>query len=36
MHTIDHCEGGEQGDTLMLLLFSLGQHGALEAVHRSR
>ena len=25
-------EGGEQGDALMPLLFSLGQHGALVAV----
>ena len=35
VHTIDHGEGGEQGDPLMPLLFSLGQHGALEAVQRS-
>ena len=28
-------EGGEQGDALMPLLFSLGQHGALKAVARS-
>ena len=35
VHTIDQGEGGEQGDPLMLLLFSLGQHGALEAVQRS-
>ena len=27
-------EGGEQGDALMPLLFSLGQHGALKAVAR--
>ena len=27
-------EGGEQGDPLMPLLFSLGQHSALEAVQR--
>ena len=26
-------EGGEQGDPLMLLLFSLGQHSALLAVN---
>ena len=26
------CEGGEQGDALMPALFSLGQHGALEAI----
>ena len=35
VHTIDQGEGGEQGDPLMPLLFSLGQHGALEAVQRS-
>ena len=35
MHTIDQGEGGEQGDPLMPLLFSLGQHGALESVQRS-
>ena len=34
MHTIDQGEGGEQGDPLMPLLFSLGQHGAKEAVQR--
>ena len=25
-------QGGEQGDAMMLLLYSLGQHGALEKV----
>ena len=30
-HTIPQGEGGEQGDPLMPLLFSLGQHGALQA-----
>ena len=35
VHTIDQGEGGEQGDPLMPLLFSLGQHGALESVQRS-
>ena len=34
VHTICQGEGGEQGDALMPLLFSLGQHAALEAVHR--
>ena len=29
-----HVIGGEQGDVLMPLLFSLGQHAALEAVQR--
>ena len=31
-HTITQSEGGEQGDPLMPLLFSLGQHSALEAI----
>ena len=31
-HTIRQGEGGEQGDPFMPLLFSLGQHSALEAV----
>ena len=31
-HTIPQGEGGEQRDPLMPLLFSLGQHSALEAV----
>ena len=31
-HTIPQGEGGEQGDPLMPLLFSLGQHGALQAI----
>ena len=30
-HSILQGEGGEQGDPLMPLLFSLGQHSALEA-----
>ena len=29
-------EGGEQGDALMPLLFSLGQHGALVATVEGR
>ena len=33
-HEIRQGEGGEQGDALMPLLFSLGQHGALTAVAR--
>ena len=32
-HTIAQAEGGEQGDPLMPLLFALGQHRALVAVH---
>ena len=32
-HTMHQGEGGEQGDPLMPLLFSLGQHSALEAVN---
>ena len=32
-HLIQQAEGGEQGDPLMPALYSLGQHGALEAVH---
>ena len=32
-HDIPQWEGGEQGDPLMPMLFALGQHGALEAVH---
>ena len=31
-HTIPQGEGGEQGDPLMPLLFSLGQHAALQAI----
>ena len=34
LHQIEQGEGGEQGDALMPLLFSLGQHQALEAVQR--
>ena len=34
IHHIHQGEGGEQGDPLMPLLFSLGQHAALEAVRR--
>ena len=33
-HNIDQGEGGEQGDPMMPLLFSLGQHAALLAVQR--
>ena len=32
---ISQGEGGEQGDSLMLLLFALGQHRALEAIHEN-
>ena len=32
VHTISHGEGGEQGDPMMPLLFSLGQHPALQRV----
>ena len=31
-HTILQGEGGEQGDPLMPMLYSLGQHRALEAI----
>ena len=34
VHEVAQGEGGEQGDAMMPLLFSLGQHPALEAVHR--
>ena len=34
VHSIHQGEGGEQGDALMPLLFSLGQHRALQAVSR--
>ena len=34
-HTISQGEGGDQGDPLMPMLYSLGQHRALEAVNRS-
>ena len=34
IHNIDQGEGGEQGDSMMPLLFSFGQHAALLAVHR--
>ena len=34
IHSIFEGEGGEQGDTLMPLLYSLGQHGALQDVSR--
>ena len=34
-HTIFQGEGGEQGDPLMPMLCSLGQHRALEAIDRS-
>ena len=33
VHRIPQGEGGEQGDPMMPLLCSLGQHGALEAAH---
>ena len=33
VHRIPQGEGGEQGDPMMPLLYSLGQHGALEAVN---
>ena len=32
VHTISQGEGGEQGDAMMPLLFSLGQHPALQRV----
>ena len=32
VHHIEQGEGGEQGDVLMPLLFSLGQNAALQAV----
>ena len=32
---ISQGEGGEQGDPLMPLLFALGQHRALEAIHEN-
>ena len=32
-HIILQDEGGEQGDPLMPMLYSLGQHRALEAIH---
>ena len=34
VHSIHQGEGGEQGDPLMPLLFSLGQHAAEEAISR--
>ena len=34
VHNIAQGEGGEQGDPVMPLLFSLGQHAALMAVQR--
>ena len=34
-HTIPQGEGGEQGDALKPLLYSLGQHSALEAIQNS-
>ena len=33
-HTIPQGEGGEQGNAMMPLLFSLGQHEAFQAAHR--
>ena len=35
VHIVLQGEGGEQGDAMMPLLFSLGQHAALEDVSRS-
>ena len=34
IHSIPQGEGGEQGDAMMPLLYSLGQHGALQDVSR--
>ena len=34
VHKIPQGEGGEQGDPMMPLLYSLGQHRALEAINR--
>ena len=34
IHSIPQGEGGEQGDAMMPLLQSLGQHGALQDVSR--
>ena len=34
VHTINQGERGEQGDAMMPLLFSLGQHSGLESTHR--
>ena len=34
-HTMFQGEGGEQGDPLMPMIYSLGQNRALEAVDRS-
>ena len=34
VHTVEQGEGGEQGDVLMPLLCSLGQHAAFQAVQR--
>ena len=34
VYKIPQGEGGEQGDKMMPLLYSLGQHRALEAIHR--
>ena len=31
-HVIHQGEGGEQGDALMPMLYSLGQHAVLQAV----
>ena len=35
VHEVEQGEGGEQGDALMPLLFSLGQHDALRTVQSS-
>ena len=34
-HCVQQGEGGEQGDALMPMLYSLGQHGALESIQDS-
>ena len=34
VHSVRQGEGGEQGDALMPLFFSVGQHSALEATQR--
>ena len=34
-HTVPQGEGGEQGDAMMPLLFSLGQHDALQAANQN-
>ena len=34
VHTVTQAKGGEQCDTLLPALFSLGQHPALEVIYR--